>query len=48
MSVFSIGGNPMMMGVGAAAGLIMFTPNLIIFIILQSKIMSTMSHSGIK
>jgi len=42
------GGAPMMAGVGAAAGLIMFLPNLIIFIALQSRVMSTMSHSGIK
>jgi len=35
-------------GIGAAAGLIMFLPNLIIFIIMQSNVMSTMSHSGIK
>ena len=48
MGTFSIGGNPMMVGVGAATSLIMFTPNLIIFIVMQSKIMNTMSHSGIK
>jgi ABC-type glycerol-3-phosphate transport system permease component len=35
-------------GIAAAAGLIMFLPNLILFIILQSKIMNTMAHSGIK
>ena len=35
-------------GMAAAASLIMFLPNLIIFIFLQSKVMSTMSHSGIK
>jgi len=35
-------------GMSAAAGLIMFLPNLIIFIIMQSRVMSTMSHSGIK
>lgn len=35
-------------GVGAAAALIMFLPNLVLFIILQSKVMSTMAHSGIK
>jgi hypothetical protein len=28
--------------------LIMFLPNLIIFLILQSQVMSTMSHSGLK
>jgi ABC-type glycerol-3-phosphate transport system permease component len=35
-------------GMAAAAALIMFLPNLIIFILLQSQVMSTMSHSGIK
>lgn len=35
-------------GMAAAASLIMFLPNLFIFIILQSQVMSTMSHSGLK
>lgn len=35
-------------GIAAAAALIMFLPNLIVFIILQSQVMSTMSHSGLK
>lgn len=35
-------------GISAAATLIMFLPNLIIFIILQGKVMNTMAHSGIK
>ncbi|KAA0561207.1 carbohydrate ABC transporter permease [Rossellomorea aquimaris] len=35
-------------GMAAAASLIMFIPNLIIFIFLQSKVMNTMAHSGIK
>jgi ABC-type glycerol-3-phosphate transport system permease component len=35
-------------GMAAAAALIMFLPNLIIFIILQSKVMNTMAHSGLK
>ena len=35
-------------GVAAAAMLIMFLPNLILFIVLQSKVMNTMAHSGIK
>jgi len=35
-------------GIAAAAGLIMFVPNLVIFVFMQSKVMSTMSHSGIK
>ena len=35
-------------GMAAAATLVMFLPNLILFIILQSKVMNTMAHSGIK
>lgn len=35
-------------GIAAAASLIMFLPNLVIFILLQSQVMSTMSHSGLK
>ncbi len=35
-------------GMAAAAGLIMFIPNLVIFIVMQSRVMDTMSHSGIK
>lgn len=35
-------------GMGAAASLIMFLPNLILFIILQNKVMNTMASSGIK
>lgn len=35
-------------GIAAAASLIVFLPNLIIFIFLQSQVMSTMSHSGLK
>lgn len=35
-------------GMAAAASLIMFVPNLIIFIILQKNVMDTMAHSGMK
>ena len=35
-------------GVSAAAALIMFLPNFIIFLILQSKVMDTMAYSGMK
>lgn len=35
-------------GIAAAASLIMFLPNLILFIILQKNVMNTMAHSGIK
>lgn len=36
------------LGIQAAAALIMFIPNLILFVILQSRVMNTMSHSGMK
>jgi len=36
------------LGMQAAAVLIMFIPNLILFILLQSRVMNTMSHSGMK
>jgi ABC-type glycerol-3-phosphate transport system permease component len=35
-------------GMAAAAALILFLPNLIIFMLLQSQVMNTMSHSGLK
>lgn len=35
-------------GMSAAAALIMFIPNLVIFIFMQSKMLNTMAHSGIK
>ena len=35
-------------GMAAAAGLMMFLPNFILFVILQSRVMNTMAHSGIK
>ncbi|MGO4698653.1 carbohydrate ABC transporter permease [Paenibacillus sp. 2TAB26] len=35
-------------GMSAAASLLMFVPNLVIFILLQSKVMNTMAHSGLK
>ena len=35
-------------GMAAAAALIMFLPNLIIFIFMQSNVMNTMAHSGLK
>jgi len=35
-------------GVTAAASMVMFIPNLLIFIFMQSKVMDTMAHSGIK
>ncbi|CCQ97012.1 Binding-protein-dependent transport systems inner membrane component [[Clostridium] ultunense Esp] len=35
-------------GIQAAAALIMFVPNILIFIFMQSKVMNTMAHSGLK
>ena len=35
-------------GMAAAASLIMFVPNLLLFIIMQSNVMNTMAHSGLK
>lgn len=35
-------------GMASAASLIMFLPNLILFVVMQSKVMDTMAHSGIK
>lgn len=35
-------------GVAAAASLIIFMPNLIIFLLSQRKVIQTMAHSGIK
>ncbi|MFN6992446.1 MAG: carbohydrate ABC transporter permease [Fervidobacterium sp.] len=35
-------------GIAAAAGLIMFVPNLVLFILMQAQVMNTMAHSGIK
>ena len=35
-------------GIAAAAALIVFIPNIILFITMQSKVMNTMAHSGIK
>ena len=35
-------------GIAAAAALIMFIPNLVLFILVQNSVMNTMAHSGIK
>lgn len=42
------GNNVAGQGISAAASLIMFIPNLVIFIIMQRQVMNTMAHSGIK
>jgi len=48
LSTGDIGTSTAGQGVTAAASLLMFIPNIIIFIFMQSKIMSTVAHSGIK
>jgi ABC-type glycerol-3-phosphate transport system permease component len=49
MSTLTTTGNTVAgQGMAAAASLIMFIPNLIIFVILQKNVMNTMIHSGIK
>ncbi len=35
-------------GISAAASLLMFLPNVVLFILMQSKVMNTMTHSGMK
>ncbi|MBP1990704.1 carbohydrate ABC transporter permease [Paenibacillus eucommiae] len=35
-------------GIAAAAGLIMFLPNLVVFLLFQRRVLNTMAHSGIK
>lgn len=35
-------------GISAAASLIIFIPNIVLFIILQKNVMNTMAHSGLK
>ncbi len=35
-------------GMAAAASLLMFVPNVILFVSMQSRVMSTMAHSGLK
>lgn len=46
--VSSSGNNVAGQGISAAGSLIMFLPNIILFIILQSGVMNTMAHSGVK
>lgn len=49
MSLTSMQGNTVAgQGMAAAASLIMFIPNLALFVFLQSRVMNTMAHSGIK
>ncbi|CAH1209367.1 L-arabinose transport system permease protein AraQ [Paenibacillus plantiphilus] len=44
----NLANNVAMQGAAAVAALILFVPNLIVFVILQGKVIATMAHSGIK
>lgn len=35
-------------GMAAVASLIVIIPNVVLFLIMQSKVMDTMAHSGLK
>lgn len=49
MNTLSNAGNGVAgVGMSAAAALLMFLPNVILFVLMQSNVMSTMTHSGMK
>jgi len=48
MNTLAVAGGIAGQGIAAAAAMIMFIPNLLIFIIMQSRVMNTMAHSGLK
>jgi ABC-type glycerol-3-phosphate transport system permease component len=48
MNTLSTAGTVQGQGMAAAAALIMFIPNLLLFIVMQSSVMNTMAHSGLK
>lgn len=49
MNTLSNSGNGVAgVGISAAASLLMFLPNVVLFILMQSKVMNTMAHSGMK
>lgn len=48
VSTLAAGNNIAGVGMAAAATLLLLLPNLVMFIIMQSKVMNTMAHSGIK
>ena len=48
LNAISVNNNVAAAGMVAAASVLLFLPNLLIFIIMQSQVMNTMSHSGIK
>ena len=49
MNTLSNSGNGVAgVGISAAASLLMFLPNVALFVLMQSKVMNTMAHSGMK
>ena len=48
MNTLSTAGSVQGQGMAAAASLIMFIPNLLLFVVMQSSVMNTMAHSGLK
>ena len=49
MNTLSNSGNGVAgVGISAAASLLMFLPNVVLFILMQSKVMNTMAHLGMK
>lgn len=49
MNTLSNSGNGVAgVGISAAASLLMFLPNVVLFVMMQSKVMNTMAHSGMK
>ena len=48
MNTLSTAGTVQGQGMAAAAALIMFIPNLLLFVVMQSSVMNTMAHSGLK
>ncbi len=48
MNTLSAVGTVQGQGMAAAASLVMFIPNLLLFVVMQSNVMNTMAHSGLK
>ena len=49
MNTLSNSGNGVAgVGISAATSLLMFLPNVVLFVLMQSKVMNTMAHSGMK
>lgn len=48
IGTLGVGGSVITQGIAAAGALIMLVPNIVLFIIMQSRVMNTMASSGIK